>query len=68
MSLLGPKRTWRQTRVMSALPTLGRREVSITNGGLKNGYISLSAMRDFFPREAIGGSKYASAAPKLFLQ
>jgi hypothetical protein len=47
------------------IPTLGRREVSITNGGLKNGYISLSAMRDFFPRDAIGGSKYASAAPKL---
>jgi hypothetical protein len=47
------------------IATLGRREVSITKGGLKNGYIPLSAFRDFFSPTAIGGSKKASAAPKL---
>jgi hypothetical protein len=47
------------------IATLGRREVSITKGGLKNGYIPLSSKRDFFPTEAIGGPKRASAAPKL---
>jgi hypothetical protein len=47
------------------IATLGRREVPLTNGGLKNNYILLSSMRDFFPRDAVGGSKKASAASKL---
>lgn len=47
------------------IPTLGRREVTLSNGGLKNGYISLSAIREFFPRGAIGGSKKTSSASKL---
>jgi hypothetical protein len=47
------------------IPSLGRREVSLTNGGLKNGYISLSAFRDFFPPGAIGGSKKTMVASKF---
>jgi hypothetical protein len=46
------------------IATLGRREVPLTNGGLKNGYISLLAFHGFFPPRAIGGSKKTSAAPK----
>lgn len=47
------------------MPALGRREVRVTKGGLKNGYISLSAIKDFFPRRAVGGSKKTSVAPEL---
>ena len=45
--------------------SLGRREVRVTKGGLDNGYISLSAIKDFFPPAAVGGSKKVSIAPKL---
>lgn len=47
------------------IPALGHREVRITKGGLRNGYISLSAIKDFFPPRSVGGSKKTSLAPEL---
>ena len=50
-----------------SLPTLGRRRVKITNGALRNGYLSFARIRDFVPREAIGGPRKSSAAARLLL-
>ncbi len=47
------------------MPSLGRREIRVTKGGLDNNYVSLSAIKDFFPRRAVGGSKKTSLAPEL---
>lgn len=47
------------------MPSLGSREIRVTKGGLDNSYISLSAIKDFFPPRAIGGSGKASIASEL---
>ena len=47
------------------ISTLGRREVAVTSGGLRNGYISLAGIYEFFPAAAIGGARKTLVASQL---